>query len=66
MRKSIDNDLRKIDGKDFNPEELMANAEWLGKRMESEIDRVRQDERRQFDRDFDRRGGPSLGIGIGF
>jgi tetratricopeptide (TPR) repeat protein len=66
MRKSIDNDLKKIDGKDFNPEELMANAEWLGKTMENEIDRVRQDERRQFERDFDRRGGSSVGVGIGF
>ena len=66
MRKSIDNDLKKIDGKDFNPEELMANAEWLGKRMEEEIDRVREDERRQFERDFDRRRGPSVGVGIGF
>lgn len=66
MRKSIDNDLKKIGGKDFNPEELMANAEWLGKKMENEIDRVREDERRRYERDFDRRSGPSVGIGIGF
>jgi hypothetical protein len=34
--------------------------------MEEEIDKVRQDERRQFDRDFDRRRGLSVGVGIGF
>lgn len=66
MRKAIDTDLKKIESKDFNPEELMADAEWLGKRFENEIDRVREDERRQFDRDFDRRRGPSVGVGIGF
>jgi hypothetical protein len=34
--------------------------------MEEEIDRVRRDERQQFERDFDRRRGVSLGVGIGF
>ncbi|HVO94733.1 MAG TPA: hypothetical protein VMT22_17920 [Terriglobales bacterium] len=66
MRKAIDADLKKIDSKDFNPEELIADAEWLGKRFENEIDKVREDERRQYERDFDRRSGPSVGIGIGF
>jgi tetratricopeptide (TPR) repeat protein len=66
MRNAIEKDLANISAKDFNPEQLIANAEWLGKRMEEEIDHVRQDERRQFDRDFDRRRGVSLGVGIGF
>jgi tetratricopeptide (TPR) repeat protein len=66
MRNAIEKDLANISAKDFNPEQLIANAEWLGKRMEEEIDHVRQDERRQFDRDFDRRRGVSFGIGIGF
>jgi tetratricopeptide (TPR) repeat protein len=66
MRKAIEKDLDYISAKDFNPEQLIANAEWLGKRMEEEIDHVRQDERRQFDRDFDRRRGVSFGVGIGF
>jgi tetratricopeptide (TPR) repeat protein len=68
MRGAIDKDLQSIGGKDFNPEVLIADAEWLGKRMEEEIDNVRRDERRQFERDFDRdrgRGG-SVGFGIGF
>lgn len=47
-------------------ESLVADAEWLGAKMEDEIERVRQDERRQFERDFDRRRGISVGIGFGF
>jgi tetratricopeptide (TPR) repeat protein len=66
MRNAIEKDLANISARDFNPEHLIANAEWLGKRMEEEIDRVRRDERRQFERDFDRRRGVSLGVGIGF
>jgi hypothetical protein len=34
--------------------------------MEDEIERVRQDERRQFDRNFERRRGGSVGVGLGF
>ena len=66
MRNQIDKDLAMMSGKDFNSEELIVNAEWLGKKMEEEIDKVRQDERRQFDRDFDRRPGSFVGFGIGF
>jgi tetratricopeptide (TPR) repeat protein len=66
IRNQIDKDLATISAKDFISEELVANAEWLGKQMEEEIDKVRQDERRQFDRDFDRRRGPSVGLGVGF
>jgi len=66
IRKAIEKDLDYISAKDFNPEQLIADAEWLGKRMEEEIDYVRRDERRQYERDFDRRRGVSLGVGIGF
>jgi hypothetical protein len=66
MRSAIEKDLKSIGGKDLNPEELIADAEWLGKRMEDEIDNVRRDERRQFERDFDRGRGGSVGFGIGF
>lgn len=66
IRNQIDKDLATISARDFNFDELIANGEWLGKKMEEEIDKVRQDERRQFDRDFDRRRGLSLGVGIGF
>ena len=47
-------------------ERLIADAEWLGNKMEDEIERVRQDERRQFERDFDRRRGVTVGLGLGF
>lgn len=68
IRKQIDKDLATISGRDTHSEELLANAEWIGKQMEEEVDKVRQDERRQFDRerDFDRRRGLSVGAGIGF
>jgi hypothetical protein len=45
---------------------LIADAEWVGQEMENEVDRARRDEQRQYDRDFDRRRGPSAGVGIGF
>jgi tetratricopeptide (TPR) repeat protein len=64
MRNSIEKDLQA--GRDANPEQLMANAEWLGAEMEQEIDRVRRDERQQLDRSLDRERGVSIGIGIGF
>ena len=38
----------------------------FGNKMEDEIERVRQDEQRRYDRDFDRRQGGSIGFGIGF
>ena len=66
IRNQIEKDLATVSSKDFDSEPLLANAEWLGKTMEEEIDKVRQDERRQFDRDFDRRRGLSVGVGIGF
>jgi tetratricopeptide (TPR) repeat protein len=66
IRKAIEKDLDYISAKDFKPEQLIADAEWLGKRMEEEIDHVRRDERRRYEQDFDRRRGVSTGIGIGF
>jgi tetratricopeptide (TPR) repeat protein len=64
MRNAIEKGLANIAARDFNPEHLIADAEWLGKRMEEEIDNVRRDERRQFERDFDRRPGVSFGVGF--
>jgi tetratricopeptide (TPR) repeat protein len=64
IRGSIEKDLTNVSGKDFDRQQLIANAEWLGQRLEIEIDRARQDERRQFDRDFDRRRGLSIGVGF--
>lgn len=66
IRKTIENDLAETRGKDLTAENLIADAEWLGNEMENEIERVRRDERRQYERDFENRRGPSIGVGIGF
>lgn len=66
IRKAIEKDLDETPGKDSNQETLIADAEWLGNKMENEVERVRQDEQRQFDRDLEHRGGPGVGVGIGF
>ena len=66
IRGTIEKNLENISAKDFDRQQLIASAEWLGQKMESEIDKARQDERRQFDRDFERRRGVSVGVGVGF
>lgn len=66
MRNQIEQDLSVLASRDFASESVLANAEWLGKTLEEEIDRVRRDERRQLDREFERRRGLSVGVGIGF
>jgi tetratricopeptide (TPR) repeat protein len=66
IRSAIEKALATSSGKDMDAEKLISTAEWVGYRMEDEIDRVRRDERRQFrDRDFPRRG-LSIGVDIGF
>jgi tetratricopeptide (TPR) repeat protein len=67
IRGAIEKELERIKARDVNREELIANAEWLGKQMEEEIDRARRDERRRWeDNDSDRQRGMSLGVGVGF
>jgi tetratricopeptide (TPR) repeat protein len=68
IRSELEKNLAMIAGKDVAWDQLIASGEWIGKRMEEEIDNVRRDERRQFERhDRDGRGsGVSLGIGVGF
>jgi tetratricopeptide (TPR) repeat protein len=67
IRKAIEVHLPSGPGNDLMiSERLIADAEWLGNKMEDEIERVRQDERRQFERDFDRRRGVTVGLGLGF
>ena len=68
IRSAIEKDLELISSKDANRQELIANAEWIGQRMEQEIDLVRRDEQRQMDRDYEwwRGRGVGIGIGIGF
>jgi tetratricopeptide (TPR) repeat protein len=47
MRSAIEKDLAMISGNPIDEERLVANAEWLGQRMEDEIDQVRRQESRQ-------------------
>jgi tetratricopeptide (TPR) repeat protein len=47
MRSAIEKDLAVISGNRIDWQRLMANAEWLGERMEAEIDHVRWQESRQ-------------------
>jgi tetratricopeptide (TPR) repeat protein len=47
MRSAIEKDLAMISGNRIDEQRLMANAEWLGQRMENEIDQVRRQESRQ-------------------
>ena len=51
IRSAIENELAMLSSKDIDWQKLIANAEWLGKRVEEESDLARQDERREQDRD---------------
>jgi len=67
IRKAIDPYLARSPSDDLViPAGLIADAEWLGNKMEDEVERVRQDEQRQYQREYDRREGGSIGFGIGF
>ncbi|MGH7835306.1 MAG: tetratricopeptide repeat protein [Candidatus Binatia bacterium] len=67
LRSEIESALAMISGKDIDWEKPIASAEWIGRKMEEELDVARQDERRQFrDRDNIGRRGFSIGVGIGF
>ena len=58
IRKAIEIHVPGGPGNDaVTSEQLIPDAEWLGNKMEDEIERVRQDERRQFERNFDRSRG---------
>ncbi len=57
IRKQIDQGLQIIGARDFNRDQLISTAESVGKAFEEELDRVRQDERRQIEIDND--GGDS-------
>lgn len=68
IRSELEKSLAMIDGRDIDWDSLIATGEWLGKRMEEEIEAARRDERRFYDRqNGGRRGsGVSLGVGVGF
>ncbi len=45
IRSAIRRDLAMIDGKDLDWQKLISNSEWLGRKVEEEIDLARRDER---------------------
>jgi tetratricopeptide (TPR) repeat protein len=67
IRSEIESALAMVSGRDIDWEKLIASAEWIGRKVEEELDVARQDERREF-RDRDNFGirGSGVGIGIGF
>lgn len=65
IRASINKELEKIEAKDVGQAEVIANAEWLGMRMEQEIDWARRDRRRELERDTDGGRRTLLGVGMG-
>jgi hypothetical protein len=56
MRSTIQTDLAMISGRDLDWEKLVADSEWLGKRMEEESDRARRQESEDRSRDSDGKG----------
>jgi tetratricopeptide (TPR) repeat protein len=53
IRQAIQTDLAMISSRELDWQKLIAEGEWLGKQMEDEIDRARQDESRQLSREND-------------
>lgn len=67
MRGAIEKALAEKTASETSASQWIALGEWLGERLEREVEAVREDEQRRFDRDFDRRrDGGGFGIGIGF
>jgi tetratricopeptide (TPR) repeat protein len=68
IRFAIEKDLELISSKDADRQQLISSAEWIGQRMEEEIDLVRRDEQRFMNRESEwfRGRGVGVGIGIGF
>ena len=53
IRSAIQSDLVMISRREFDVERLIVSAEAIGKQMEEEVDRARQDETREFSRQND-------------
>ncbi len=67
IRKTIEKILAGDAGREVSRDQLITDAEWMGKRLEEEVEYVRRDRRQQFQRDRDLFGGHGfIGIGIGF
>ena len=53
IRQAVQTDLAMISNREFDWQQLISEGEWLGRQMEEEIDRARNDESRQLSRDID-------------
>jgi tetratricopeptide (TPR) repeat protein len=58
IRSAIQGDLAMISGRDLDWKKLIADGEWLGKQIEEEGDRARDDETRERSRDGGRSDSP--------
>jgi tetratricopeptide (TPR) repeat protein len=56
IRSAIEGDLAMLSGKDVDWQRLIADGEWLGRRMEWEVDRARRQESQARSRDGNGRG----------
>jgi tetratricopeptide (TPR) repeat protein len=65
IRSEIEKDLAMLSSKDADRQQLISNAEWIGQKMEEEIDLVRRDEQRRMNREFEGSSGRGVGVGIG-
>lgn len=65
IRKTIEKNVGGDPGRDVGRDQLIADAEWVGKRMEEEVEYVRRDRHRGRERDMDWRGARGFGIGVG-
>jgi tetratricopeptide (TPR) repeat protein len=59
IRAAIQTDLAMISGRDLNWDKLIADGEWIGKEIEEEGDRARNDESRERSRDGERGDNPN-------
>ena len=67
IRSELEKDLAMISGKDIDWPQLVTSAEWIGQKMEDEMDKVKRDELEHYRRDeFGPGRGVSIGVGIGF
>lgn len=64
IRSEIERDLAMISGKDIDWQNLISSAEWVGRKIEEEIDLARRDESRRLRDRFETRLGVSMGVGF--
>ena len=65
IRKTIEKDLAGDPVREVGRDQLIADAEWVGKRLEEEVEFVRRDRQRGIERDMDWHSGRGFGVGIG-